>query len=128
MKGRARIASVLAIAIAVFSLTACGGGGSEDPPGTVKATNQFRFSPDSLTVRLNAETVLSFKNTDKNRLHNFTLSYVFTDLDNFVNVDAKPGEIKEVKFKVTQKPASGFLTYYCTYHQGKGMHGKIKVV
>jgi len=127
MRGRARLASLLAVAIAVFALSACGGNGDEDPPGTVKATNQFRFDPDSITVRFDRETILSFKNEDKNRTHNFTLSYVFTDLDNFVNVDAKPGEIKEVKFTVTERPAAGFLTYYCTYHQGQGMQGRISL-
>lgn len=128
MKGTARLASQLAVAIALVALTACGGGGGGDEvPGTVKATSSFRFDPASVTVRFDRETILTFQNTDKTRTHNFTLSYVFTDLDNFVNVDAKPGETKEVKFTVKTKPASGFLTYYCTYHQGQGMHGRIKV-
>jgi plastocyanin len=127
MKGTARLAGLLVVAISVVALTACGGGGGDEVPGTVKATSNFRFDPDSVTVRFDRETILTFKNTDKTRTHNFTLSYVFTDLDNFVNVDAKPGETKEVKFTVKNKPASGFLTYYCTYHQGQGMHGRIKV-
>jgi len=128
MKGTARLASVLVVALSAFALSACGGGGGgKDVPGTVKATSNFRFDPDSITVRLGHETIFTFKNTDKTRTHNFTLSYVFTDLDNFVNVDAKPGESKDVKFTVKDKPPAGFLTYYCTYHQGQGMQGRIKL-
>ena len=127
MKGTARLASVLVVAISVLALSACGGSSEDEVPGTVKATSNFRFNPDSVTVRFDRETILTFKNTDKNRTHNFTLSYVFTDLDNFVNVDAKPGEVKEVKFTVKNKPPAGYLTYYCTYHQGQGMQGRIKL-
>ena len=127
MKGRALV-SLLTAAVAVVALSACSSSSDSDVPGTVKATNQLRFDPPTLKVRLNAETIVTFKNTDKSRVHNFTISYVFTDLDNFVNVDAKPGEIKDVKFTVKDRPASGYLTFYCTYHQGRGMQGRIKVV
>lgn len=127
MKGTARLTSLLVVAISVVALSACGGGGKDEVPGTVKALSNLRFDPDSVTVRFDRETILTFQNTDKTRTHNFTLSYVFTDLDNFVNVDAKPGEAKEVKFTVKNKPPAGFLTYYCTYHQGQGMQGRIKL-
>lgn len=113
--------------VAALGMGACGSSSSPKAlNGVVKATKDKRFDPDKGTVRLNKETVFTFQNDD-NVEHNFTISSVFIDLDNAVVVDVKPGESKEVKFTVKQKPQAGFITYYCRFHQSQGMTGKITV-
>ena len=127
------LVAVLVAAICMVGLAACGDGDNGEEarselPGELKATPNARFDPDEVTVRFDRETLFTFENADDKRAHNFTLSYVFTDADNFVSVDAAPGEVKEVKFTVRERPAAGFLTYYCRFHQGEGMAGRIRLV
>ena len=128
MGARRWIASALVAVVGVLGLAACGGGGGDNAtlPGEVKATKFLRFDPDHFNVRFNRDTSFTFKNTDS-REHNFTLSYVFTDVDNFVSVDVPAGQSKEVRFTVKDRPKAGYLTFYCRFHQNQGMSGKIKL-
>jgi plastocyanin len=91
------------------------------------ATNMLRFEPDQFQVPFEREFSLTFTNNDNQR-HNFTLSHVFVDLDNFVNVDVEPGESKLVSFTVRERPRDGFFTFYCRYHQSQGMSGRITLI
>lgn len=125
MGGR-RVAAAVVIAMAVVGLTGCGSGSSGPKELSVlQATNELRFKPDQFKVRLNQETVFTLQNTDKSRTHNFTLSSVFTDPDHFVSVDVPAGQSRQVKFTVTQRPGPGYFTFYCRFHQGDGMAGRI---
>jgi plastocyanin len=125
MGGR-RLAVLTVIALAVVGLTACGGSSNKPKELSVlQTTNELRFKPDSFKVRFNQETVFTLQNTDKSRTHNFTLTEVFVDPDHFVSVDVPPGQTRQVKFTVTQRPAPGFFTFYCRFHQGSGMSGRI---
>ena len=128
MGARRCIASALVAIMGVFGLAACGGGGGDTGlPGTVSATKFLRFDPDHFNVRFNRDTSFTFRNTDS-REHNFTLSYVFTDVDNFVSIDVPAGQSKDVRFTVKDRPAAGFLTFYCRFHQNDGMSGRIKLI
>lgn len=111
--------------LAVFSMSACGGDGDDDESLTsgVVATEMFRFEPDTINVRFNQEAVFTFENDDT-REHNFTTS-VFVDRDNLVSVDVAPGDDKQVRFTVTERPRDGFLSFYCRFHQNQGMNGRI---
>ena len=111
------------------ALSACGGGSDESTrlPGEVTTTDRLRFDPDEFTVRFDRETSFTLVNDD-NREHNFTLTYVFVDADNFVSVDVRPGETADVTFTVKERPPSGStFTFYCRFHQAQGMSGKIRV-
>ena len=122
------LAAVVVGAVATMALVACGGGSEEgtELPGVVETLGTLRFDPDGFTVRLNRETSFTLENND-NREHNFTLTYVFVDADNFVTVDVKPGATAEVVFTVKEAPATGTFTFYCRFHQSQGMSGKITV-
>jgi plastocyanin len=126
---RHRLAAVLASAVAVVGLGACGDGGGGGGVGLneLTATNMLRFEPDQFQVPFEREFSLTFTNNDNQR-HNFTLSHVFVDLDNFVNVDVEPGESKLVSFTVRERPRDGFFTFYCRYHQSQGMSGRITLI
>jgi plastocyanin len=67
----------------------------------------------------------SFENED-NREHNFTLTFVFVDPDNFLSVDVPAEQSRTVRFTmVRDRPRDGFLTFYCRFHQQEGMQGRI---
>lgn len=124
---RVVVAGLVGVLMAV-GLGACGGnGGSEKADLT--ANKFMRFDPDQLSARLNRQMTLTFRNADSSRQHNFTLSYVFTDPTQTqnVSVDVAPGQTKDVTFTVTERPQTGFLTFYCRFHQAEGMSGRIKI-
>jgi plastocyanin len=121
------IAVALIGVIASLGLTACGGGEQDNTlTSLVSATKFFRFDPDTINVPFDKEAVFTFDNRDT-REHNFTTS-VFVDRDNLVSVDVAPGENRQIRFRVTERPGPGFLSFYCRFHQGQGMQGKIKLV
>jgi plastocyanin len=114
--------------VVAMGLGGCGGG-SGGPKADLTATKLLRFDPDHLSVRLNRQVTWTFHNDDKDRQHNFTLSYVFTDPTQTQNasVDVGPGQTKDITFTVTERPRAGFLTFYCRFHQADGMNGRITV-
>jgi len=126
-----RLAVAVAGVVAVGGLSACGGGGDDGGtslPGEVKTTSRLRFDPGEFTVRLDRETSFTLVNEDDDREHNFTLTFVFVDADNFVSVDVAPGQTAEVTFTVKERPPAGTtFTFYCRFHQSQGMSGKITV-
>ncbi|MGH9225544.1 MAG: cupredoxin domain-containing protein [Acidimicrobiales bacterium] len=125
---RLAVAAVVAV-VAVTGLSACGGGDDDSGtqlPGEVETTDRLRFDPDEFTVRFDRETSFALVNED-NVDHNFTLTHVFVDADNFVTVDVKAGQTADVTFTVKERPASGTFTFYCRFHQAQGMSGKITV-
>ena len=131
MEGERRKRHWLATAVvgmvAVVGLGACGGGddnGGGGRIGELSVTNLLRFDPDEFEVPFDREFSFTFTN-DTDERHNFTLSHVFVDLDNFVNVDVEPESSTQVTFTVKERPRDGFLTFYCTYHQSQGMSGRI---
>lgn len=114
--------------VAIIGLGACGGGGDDNGGGgrigELSVTNMLRFDPDEFEVPFDQEVSFTFTN-DTDERHNFTLSQVFVDLDNFVNVDVEADSSTEVRFTVKERPRDGFLTFYCRYHQSEGMSGRI---
>jgi len=121
------LAPAVVVLVAIVGLGACGGGdggGSAGGLGELTATNMLRYEPDEFEVPFDREFSFTFRNEDNER-HNFTLSQVFVDLDNFVDVDVEPNSSTLVTFTVKERPRDGFLTFYCTYHQSQGMSGRI---
>lgn len=113
--------------VAVVGLSACGGGdddGGGSGLGELTTTDMLRFEPDELEVPFEREFSFLLRNEDDER-HNFTLSHVFVDEANFVNVDVEANGTAEVSFIVRERPRDGFLTFYCRYHQSQGMSGRI---
>ena len=117
--------------IATLGLAACGEDDNADERGAlsrgVVATSKSgdpRWEPEELEARLNQEVSFSVTNED-DREHNFTLTHVFTDPDNFVNVDVPAQDARSVRFTIRERPRDGFLTFYCRFHQHEGMQGKI---
>lgn len=132
MRAMRLVTLVLIGAVATFGLGACGGGDDEDTvsQGDLRAVDEGgepRFEPEEFTIRLNSETSFDFENEDDNRQHNFTLTAVFVDADNFVSVDVPSGQSREVKFTARERPRDGFFSFYCRFHQAEGMQGKITV-
>ncbi len=130
MGGKRLLTGTLVGVVAVFGLGACGGGGGEEVKelvGVVKVDDQFRrFDPDKATVRLNEETFFTFQNGSSEE-HNFTIASVFTDVPGgtALSVDVPAGQSKPVRFTVRERPRDGFITFYCRFHQGEGMHGRL---
>ena len=122
------LASAIVVLVAIVGLGACGGGDDDNDVGrglgSLSATNLLRFDPDEFEVPFDREFSFTFRN-DTDQRHNFTLSHVFVDLDNFVDVDVEPKSSAQVTFTVKERPRDGFLTFYCTYHQSQGMSGRI---
>ena len=129
MGARRWAATALVCVTAAVGLGACGGGGGNSEKADLTATKLLRFQPDQLSVRLNRQVTWTFHNDDKDREHNFTLSYVFTDptQTHDVSVEVPPGQTKDITFTVSELPRAGFLSFYCRFHQAQGMNGKIKV-
>ena len=119
---------VLTLAALAFTgvLGACGSSSSSGKPiAELTATKDLQFTPNKFSVKFNQEVVFTLRNTDTKNTHNFTISSIFTDPDHFVNVDVPPGQSREVKFTVTQRPAIGYFTFYCRFHQSQGMTGRM---
>ena len=118
------------IGVIAFGLGACESD-NEDERGALSRgvvatskTGDPRWDPEELEARLNQEVSFSITNEDT-REHNFTLTHVFTDPDNFVNVDVPAGDARSVRFTIRERPRDGFLSFYCRFHQAEGMQGKI---
>lgn len=129
MEGQRRkphwLATAVVGVVAVVGLGACGGDGDNGSGlAGLTATGMLRFEPEEFEVPFDREYSFQFTNEDNER-HNFTLSHVFVDLDNFVNVDVEPNSSTTVSFTVKERPRDGFLTFYCRYHQSQGMAGRI---
>lgn len=122
----------LALTAGLFALTALN---AAPPPAAMPARSiavrlgDYRFTPDSLSVK-NGETVqLELTNTDKLTPHNFTLKAEAAGLD--VDVDISPGQTETVDIAPR---ASGTYTFYCNKkllffksHRDRGMKGTLVV-
>lgn len=133
MRAKRWVTTALIGVIATLGLGACGGG--EKTPALGRTGDLVAkdvdgvplFEPTEVQVRLNQETRFTFQNQDDKREHNFTLTFVFVDADNFVSVDVPSKQTKDVRFTVKERPRDGFLTFYCRFHQAEGMQGRIKI-
>ncbi len=131
MRAKRWVTTAMIGVIAVFGLGACGEDDNADERGAlargVVATTKAgepRWQPEELEAQLNQEVSFSVTNED-DREHNFTLTHVFTDPDNFVEVDVPPQQSRSVRFTIRERPRDGFLSFYCRFHQAQGMQGKI---
>jgi plastocyanin len=124
-----------AAAAALLLVSACGGGSSPSAPaqasdqqqtvndgGTVDARSgstvqvsatNFRFSPSTILATPGEKVTLVVRN-DSGTPHTITATGVDQDLD--------PGSTHTVTLTV---PASGELTFVCSFHQASGMVGRI---
>jgi len=124
---RSNIAVAIALAAALALIVACGGdeeagntGAEDGGPArqTVPVTaTDFSFSPGTLTVQ--ARDPFDFVLTNVgNASHTFTID----ELD----VDAEIAAGEETIVAVTSSD-SGEFSFYCRFHRGQGMQGKITV-
>ena len=131
MRAKRWVTTAMIGVIATFGLAACGGGDDDEPSlgrGLVATSHDGdpRFDPDEVQVRLNQEVSFSMENED-DREHNFTLTHVFVDADNFLTVDVPANQSRSIRFTVRDRPRDGFLTFYCRFHQAEGMQGRIQL-
>jgi plastocyanin len=106
----------------VLGLAACGGSAPTGSAGSESATveaQDFKFSPSTLTLPVNATVNLAVKNTGSVH-HNFSVKELGVNKD----VEA-PGTSATVTF-TTKTDAT--YTFYCEYHRdSKGMKGTLTV-
>lgn len=86
-------------------------------PTTIE-TYDFRFDPTSLTIKAGQTVHLSVHNEGQAE-HNFSLK------EAKVNVDVPAGTDKDLTF--TAPATAGTYTFFCEYHQSRGMKGTIQV-
>ena len=120
----------VAVLAAVAALSACGGGEpaaqaepkAEATKVTIKA---FDFQPDPLTVK--AGTTITFVNTDQIH-HTATAGTRGKATPKVFNakMEAAPGPGESVEAQITLDKA-GTYDYFCKFHPGDGMVGKIVV-
>ena len=133
MRGKRWLAYALIGVVATLGLGACGGNGEEkqEVTGLLAAADVGgvpRFEPTTVYVRFGQEAAFTYQNKDEKREHSFTLPFIFVDKDNFLSVDVPPGQSRTIRFPVRERPRDGFLSFYCRFHQGEGMQGKIRFV
>ena len=92
---------------------ASGSGGSTDE---VEMYDDY-FKPKTITGKAGSTVRVELKN-DGQREHNFKI-----DSQKGVNADLEPGKTTTVSVKI---PASGSVQFYCEYHKGLGMVGKVE--
>ncbi|MDQ3978792.1 MAG: cupredoxin domain-containing protein [Actinomycetota bacterium] len=131
MRAKRWVTTAMIGVIAIFGLGACAETDNEDERGALargvvatSTTGDPRWQPEELEAQLNQEVSFSVTNED-DREHNFTLTHVFTDADNFVRVDVPAQQSRSVRFTIRERPRDGFLSFYCRFHQAQGMVGKI---
>lgn len=134
MRAKRWVTTAIVGVVATIGLAACGGDGDDDDDlrslarGLVASseTGDPRFEPEEVLAPLNQEVSFGVTNED-DREHNFTLTHVFTDPDNFVNVDVPAGQSRSVRITIRERPRDGFLLFVCRFHQSEGMTGRILV-
>ena len=131
MRARRWLTTATIGVIAVMGLAACGDGEDDEAQPinrgitAVDKAGDLRFDPDVVSARLGQEVNFELVNEDE-REHNFTLTFVFTDPDNFVSVDVPARQSRSVRFTMLRdRPRDGFLTFHCRFHQAEGMQGRI---
>jgi plastocyanin len=127
-----RVTAGLAVTVAAAALSACGGAEPAAEPAaaskadaakvTIKA---FDFQPDPLTVK--AGTTISFVNTDQ--IHHTatagTRGKATPEVFNAkMEAAAGPGRSTEAQITLDEP---GTYDYFCKFHPGDGMVGKIVV-
>jgi plastocyanin len=85
--------------------------------GEVELDN-FYFKPTVIQGKPGQTLTLDLKNEGSVE-HNFTLS------DQNIDADIEAGKSAKVKVKI---PKSGTISFFCKYHQSKGMAGSLAVV
>jgi uncharacterized cupredoxin-like copper-binding protein len=124
---------VLSVALlGTLVVTACGGqaqgqvnkaGGAPGDSGqiTVKSTDQMRFEPPNVTVRVNTPVRLTLDNSGSALIHD----WVIDDLGGKkVAVEAQPRQRASVEFTA---PSAGTFPVYCAQpgHREAGMVGQL---
>ena len=125
----------VAVLAAAVTLSACGGGSepaadkaaaAEGQAGGAKVTiKAFDFQPDPITVK--AGTEITFVNTDQIH-HTATAGTREKPTPKVFNakMEAAPGPGESVEAKVTLDKA-GTYDYFCKFHPGDGMVGRVVV-
>jgi len=122
-----RLVGSLLIAATALTLASCAGDdGTTLGESADIVIDNMGFTPDEATIKVGQEVVFSVLNKDT-REHTFTLPFIFTDLDNFIDEPIAPGERIEVKIKATEVPRDGFYSFYSKSHQDEGYQGRIEV-
>jgi plastocyanin len=88
------------------------GGSSEIKVGMVDNS----FEPSTITGKAGSTVKVELKNTGQ-REHNFVVD------SQKISKDVEPGEDGSVSVKI---PESGSVEFYCEYHKGLGMVGKLE--
>ena len=141
---RARAAVSAGVAVLLLTATACGGGGGGDkgsegetggaPPvsipgktnnhGTATAKNgmeveldDFYFGPSFVKAKANEQVSIELKNEGK-------ATHSFTSPEMHVDEELSPGSTKTV---TVSAPASGYVQFFCRFHQAQGMQGAVFV-
>ena len=115
---------LLVLALSVLPLAGCGGGGSSQPPGSIKLTlTEFKFDPKS--VDAHSGKVVFFLVNSGSTSHDMVIA------DSAGKVVAK-SELVQVGnsavFTVDQLKAGSYV-FYCDVagHRESGMEGKLQV-
>jgi plastocyanin len=118
----------LALTAGLFALTALNAAPLPARSIAVRL-GDYRFTPDSLSVKDGETVQLELTNTDKLTPHNFTLKAETAGLD--VDVDVSPGQTETVDITPL---APGTYTFYCNKkliffksHRDRGMEGTLVV-
>lgn len=112
---------VLAAALLVATLSACGAGPSQGPRKVTftqpVSMEDFAFSPSSIQVEDRTRVKLSLTNSG-GTLHNITVEGLGVD------VDVDPGGQGSA---VIEPKQPGVIAFYCKYHRASGMQGTLTV-
>jgi plastocyanin len=124
-----RLLALISIAFVWYLLDPAGVPAAETVRHIAVSLGDYRFSPDTISVRPGETVELELTNTDRLTPHNFTLQAQDAGLD--VDVDVSAGQTRVVD--VTPR-VPGTYTFYCNKklplmksHRDRGMHGTLVV-
>lgn len=112
---------VVAAALLIATMIACGGGTSQEPRKVTfiqpLSMEDFAFSPSSIQAEDGTRVKLSLANSGGS-LHNITVDGLGVD------VDVDPGDQGSA---VIEPKSPGTAVFYCKYHRASGMQGTLTV-